>query len=239
MLRSRSKTMAATILQPLRTGLLAKKLGMTRIFKDDGTHVPVTVLHLDQVQVVAARTEEKDGYNAVQLGCGKAKVKNVSQPQRGHFAKAKVEPKAKLVEFRVAADALLEPGATLSAAHFSVGQRVDVCGTTQGKGFAGGMKRWNFSGLEASHGVSISHRSLGSTGNRQDPGKTFKNKKMAGHMGQDRITTMNLEVARVDAEQGLIMVHGAVPGAKGGYVLVRDAVKRARHPDAPYPAAVA
>src|SRR5580698_662687 len=225
--------------QALRTGLLAKKLGMTRIFKDDGTHVPVTVLHLDQVQVVAARTQEKDGYTAVQLGWGKAKVKNVSQPQRGHFAKAKVEPKMKLVEFRVDSDAVLEPGATLSAAHFMAGQKVDVCGTSKGKGFAGGMKRWNFAGLEASHGVSVSHRSLGSTGNRQDPGKTFKNKKMAGHMGQDRITTMNLEVARVDVEQGLIMVHGAVPGAEGGYVLVRDAVKRARHADAPYPAAVA
>ena len=162
-----------------RTGLLAKKLGMTRIFQDDGTHVPVTVLQLDGLQVVAQRTAEKDGYDAVQLGWGRAKVKNVSQPNRGHFAKAKVEPKARLVEFRVAPDALLEPGATLSAAHFAVGQSVDVCGSTQGKGFAGGMKRWNFSGLEASHGVSISHRSLGSTGNRQDPGRTFKNKKMA------------------------------------------------------------
>src|SRR5271155_3372301 len=235
MSRSRSRTMP----QPLRTGLLAKKLGMTRIFKDDGTHVPVTVLHLDQLQVVATRTEEKNGYTAVQIGCGKAKVKNVSQPQRGHFAKAKVEPKQKLVEFRVAPDALLEPGATLSAAHFSAGQKVDVCGTSKGKGFAGGMKRWNFAGLEASHGVSASHRSLGSTGNRQDPGKTFKNKKMEGHLGQERITTLNVEVARIDVEQGLIMVRGAVPGAKGDYVLVRDAIKRARHPDAPYPAAVA
>ena len=222
----------------MRTGLIAKKLGMTRIFKDDGTHVPVTVLHLDQVQVVATRTEEKDGYNAVQLGLGKTKVKNVSQPNRGHFAKAKVEPKAKLVEFRVAPDALLEPGAVLSAAHFAVGQKVDVCGITQGKGFAGGMKRWNFSGLEASHGVSISHRSLGSTGNRQDPGKTFKNKKMAGHMGVDRVTTLNLAVAAVDVEQGLLMIKGAVPGSKGGYVLVRDAIKRARPKDAPYPAAL-
>ena len=221
-----------------RTGLLAKKLGMTRIFRDDGTHVPVTVLHLDALQVVAQRTAEKDGYDAVQLGWGRAKVKNVSQPNRGHFAKAKVEPKAKLVEFRVAPDALLEPGATLSAAHFAVGQRVDVCGTTQGKGFAGGMKRWNFSGLEASHGVSISHRSLGSTGNRQDPGKTFKNKKMAGHMGVERVTTLNLVVAAVDAEKGLLMIRGAVPGSKGGYVLVRDAVKRARPDDAPYPAAL-
>jgi large subunit ribosomal protein L3 len=221
-----------------RTGLLARKLGMTRIFQDDGTHVPVTVLLLDGLQVVAQRTEEKDGYNAIQLGLGKTKVKNVSQPNRGHFAKAKVEPKAKLVEFRVAPDALLEPGALLSAAHFAVGQKVDVCGITQGKGFAGGMKRWNFSGLEASHGVSISHRSLGSTGNRQDPGKTFKNKKMAGHMGVDRVTTLNLAVAAVDVEQGLLMIKGAVPGSKGGYVLVRDAIKRARPKDAPYPAAL-
>ncbi len=222
----------------LRTGLLAKKLGMTRIFRDDGTHVPVTVLHLDGLQVVAQRTQEKDGYTAVQVGWGKAKVKNVSQPNRGHFAKAKVEPKAKVVEFRVADDALLEPGATLSAAHFAVGQIVDVCGITQGKGFAGGMKRWNFSGLEASHGVSISHRSLGSTGNRQDPGRTFKNKKMAGHMGVERVTTLNLVVAAVDAEKGLLMIRGAVPGSKGGYVMVRDAIKRARPADAPYPAAL-
>jgi large subunit ribosomal protein L3 len=219
-----------------RTGLLAKKLGMTRIFHDDGTHVPVTVLHLDGVQVVAQRTVETDGYTAVQLGYGRAKVKNVSQPNRGHFAKAKVEPKARLVEFRVDADALLDPGATLSAAHFVVGQKIDVCGTTKGKSFAGAMKRWNFSGLEASHGVSISHRSHGSTGNRQDPGKTFKNKKMAGHLGVERVTTLNLEVVAVDAEKGLLMIKGAVPGAKGGYVLVRDAVKRARHADAPYPA---
>src|SRR5277367_476555 len=231
MLRSRSKTMP----QPLRTGLLAKKLGMTRIFKDDGTHVPVTVLHLDQVQVVAARTEEKDGYNAVQIGWGKAKVKNVSQPNRGHFAKAKVEPKKKLVEFRVASDALLDPGVTLSAAHFIAGQKVDVCGTSKGKGFAGGMKRWNFAGLEASHGVSVSHRSLGSTGNRQDPGKTFKNKKMAGHLGVERITTLNLEVAAVDADKGLLMIRGSVPGARGGYVRVRDAVKSPPK-DAAFPA---
>ena len=208
-----------------RTGLLAKKLGMTRIFRDDGTHVPVTVLQVDQLQVVAAKTQDKDGYTAVQLGLGKAKVKNVSQPNRGHFAKAKVEPKAKLMEFRVDPDALLEPGVTLSAAHFAVGQKIDVCGMTKGKGFAGGMKRWNFAGLEASHGVSISHRSLGSTGNRQDPGKTFKNKKMAGHLGVERVTTLNLEVAAVDADKGLLMVRGAVPGARGGYVRVRDAVK--------------
>ena len=211
---------------------------MTRIFQDDGTHVPVTVLQLDALQVVAQRTEEKDGYNALQLGWGRAKVKNVSQPNRGHFARAKVEPKAKLVEFRVAADALLQPGASLSAAHFAVGQRVDVCGTSQGKGFAGSMKRWNFSGLEASHGVSISHRSHGSTGHRQDPGKVFKGKKMAGHMGVRRVTTLNVVVAAVDAEKGLLMIRGAVPGSKGGYVMVRDAVKRARPDDAPYPAAL-
>jgi large subunit ribosomal protein L3 len=219
----------------LRTGILAKKLGMTRIFREDGTHVPVTVLQLDQLQVVAAKTEAKDGYNAVQLGLGKAKVKNVTQPNRGHFAKAKVEPKAKLMEFRVDADNLLAPGDTISAAHFAIGQRVDVCGTSKGKGFAGGMKRWNFSGLEASHGVSISHRSLGSTGNRQDPGKTFKNKKMAGHLGVERITTLNLVVAAVDAEKGLLMIRGAVPGARGGYVRVRDAVKMPPK-DAAYPA---
>jgi large subunit ribosomal protein L3 len=223
----------------MRTGLLARKLGMTRIFRADGTHVPVTVLHLDGLQVVARRTADKDGYDAVQLGWGKAKVKNVSQPNRGHFAKAKVEPKAKLAEFRVAPDALLEPGATLSAAHFMAGQRVDVCGTTLGKGFAGAMKRWNFSGLEASHGVSISHRSHGSTGNRQDPGRVFKNKKMAGHLGVERVTTLNLEVAAVDAENGLLMLKGAVPGSKGGFVLVRDAVKHTCPADAPYPAALA
>ncbi len=219
-----------------RTGLLAKKLGMTRIFKDDGTHVPVTVLHLDEVQVVDVRTQERDGYTAVQLGWGTAKVKNVSQPNKGHFAKLKVEPKAKLVEFRVGADAVLESGAMLSADHFVVGQKIDVCGVTKGKGFAGGMKRWNFRGLEASHGVSVSHRSHGSTGNRQDPGKTFKNKKMAGHMGQDRVTTLNMEIAGVDVARGLLMVRGAVPGAKNGFVLVRDAIKKARHADAPFPA---
>ncbi len=222
----------------MRTGLIAKKLGMTRLFQDDGTAVPVTVLHLDEVQVVAQRTEERDGYTALQLGWGRQKPHRVTQPNRGHFAKAKVEPKRKLVEFRVDADALVEPGATLSAAHFLVGQRVDVTGTSKGKGFQGGMKRWNFSGLEASHGVSISHRSHGSTGNRQDPGKTFKNKKMAGHLGDERITTQNLVVAHVDADRGLLMVRGAVPGAVGGYVLVRDAVKRARPDGAPFPAAL-
>ena len=222
----------------MRTGLIAKKLGMTRIFKDDGTHVPVTVLHLDQVQVVDTRTEERDGYTAIQLGWGKAKVKNVTQPNKGHYARVKVEPKARLVEFRVAPDALLESGQTLTAAHFVVGQKVDVCGVTKGKGFAGAMKRWNFRGLEASHGVSVSHRSHGSTGNRQDPGKTFKNKKMAGHLGVERVTTLNVEVAGIDADKGLIMVRGAVPGSKGGFVRIRDAIKKARPADAPYPAAV-
>ncbi|EHM03060.1 50S ribosomal protein L3 [Acetobacteraceae bacterium AT-5844] len=222
-----------------RTGLIAKKLGMTRLFNDDGSTVPVTVLHLDQVRVVATRTAEKDGYDAVQLGFGLAKPKNVSKPNKGHFAKAGVEAPTKVAEFRVGADALLDVGAKLSANHFVKGQIVDVTGTSKGKGFAGAMKRWNFSGLEATHGVSISHRSHGSTGNRQDPGKTFKNKKMAGHLGVERITTQNLEVAGFDLDKGLLLVKGAVPGAKGGYVLVRDAVKRARHADAPFPAAVA
>ena len=222
----------------MRTGLLAKKLGMTRLFKEDGTHVPVTVLHLDDLQVVDTRTQERDGYTAVQLGCGKAKVKNVSQPNKGHFARVKVEPKAKLVEFRVAPDALLESGQVLSADHFVIGQKVDVCGISKGKGFAGAMKRWNFRGLEASHGVSVSHRSHGSTGNRQDPGKTFKNKKMAGHLGSERVTTLNVEVAGVDVARGLLMIRGSVPGGKTGYVIVRDAIKKPRHADAPYPAAV-
>jgi large subunit ribosomal protein L3 len=222
----------------MRTGVIAKKLGMTRLFKDDGTHVPVTVLHLDEVRVVAARTVETDGYSAVQLGIGKAKPKNVSKPQKGHFAKAKVEPAMKLVEFRVADDALLETGAVISPAHFSVGQFVDVAGITKGKGFAGGMKRWNFAGLEASHGVSVSHRSLGSTGNRQDPGKTFKNKKMPGHLGQERVTTLNLQVAGLDEERNLVLIRGAVPGSKGSYVLLRDAIKKARPAAAAFPAAL-
>ena len=222
----------------MRTGLIAKKLGMTRVFQDDGTHVPVTVLHLDQVQVVETRTKERDGYVAVQLGITNAKVKNVSKANRGHYARVKVEPKKHLVEFRVSEDAVLDAGATLSAAHFVVGQKVDVTGTSKGKGFAGAMKRWNFAGLEASHGVSVSHRSHGSTGNRQDPGKTFKNKKMAGHLGQERITTLNLVIANVDAERGLIMVRGAIPGAPGGYVLIRDAIKRERPAEAPFPAAL-
>jgi len=222
-----------------RTGLIARKLGMTRLFNDDGSTVPVTVLHLDEVRVVANRTAEKDGYTAVQIGIGTAKPKNVTKPQKGHFAKAGVEAPRKLAEFRVAEDALVAPGTKLSGEHFVKGQKVDVTGVSVGKGFAGGMKRWNFSGLEASHGVSISHRSLGSTGNRQDPGKTFKNKKMAGHLGVERVTTQNLVVAGHDSERGLLLIKGAIPGPKGGYVLVRDAVKRARPADAPFPAGVA
>ena len=222
-----------------RTGLIAKKLGMTRLFNDDGSTVPVTVLHVDNVRVIAQRSVETDGYTALQLGIGKAKPKNVSKANKGHFAKAGSEAPMRVVEFRVGADAVVPQGAVLTAAHFVKGQKVDVTGVTVGRGFAGGMKRWNFSGLEASHGVSVSHRSLGSTGNRQDPGKTFKNKKMAGHMGVERVTTQNLEVALIDADKGLLLVKGAIPGSKGGYVLVRDAVKRARHADAPFPTAVA
>ena len=220
-----------------RTGLLARKLGMTRLFNEDGSSTPVTVLHVDAVRVVAQRTEETDGYTAVQLGLGTAKPKNVSKPNRGHFAKAGVEAPKKVVEFRVDPAAQLAPGTVLSPAHFLTGQKVDVTGTSKGKGFAGAMKRWNFAGLEASHGVSISHRSHGSTGNRQDPGKTFKNKKMAGHLGVERITTQNLEIAGHDLDRGLLLVKGAVPGSAGSYVLVRDAVKRARPADAPFPAA--
>lgn len=220
----------------MRTGLVAKKVGMTRYFTEDGRHVPVTVLQLDAVQVVAQKTSENDGYTAVQLGYGTAKVKNVSKPMRGHYAKAKVAPKRKLVEFRVAENAMLDVGAQLSAEHFLPGQFVDVTGTSKGKGFAGAMKRWNFSGLEASHGVSISHRSHGSTGQRQDPGKVFKGKKMAGHLGDERVTTQNIKVVSTDEARGLILVEGAVPGAKDSYVLVRDAVKRARPAAAPYPA---
>ena len=223
----------------MRTGLIATKLGMSRIFREDGTHVPVTVLLLDQLQVVDVRTEARDRYVALQLGATAAKVKNVTQPNRGHFARVKVEPKKKLAEFRVSPDAVLEIGATLSAAHFVVGQKVDVTGTSKGKGFAGGMKRWNFAGLEASHGVSVSHRSLGSTGNRQDPGKTFKNKKMAGHLGHERVTTLNLEVAAVDVERNLLMIRGAIPGAKNDYIMVRDAIKKPLHAEAPFPAGLA
>lgn len=222
----------------MRTGLIAKKLGMTRIFTEEGNHVPVTVLQVDNCQVVARRTAETDGYTAVQLGIGKAKVKNVSQPMRGHFAKAKLEPKAKLVEFRVSGDALLDVGAELSVAHFVAGQFVDVVGTSKGRGFSGVMRRHNFGGLRATHGVSVSHRSHGSTGQRQDPGKVFKNKKMAGHYGDKRITTQNLRVVSADAERGLLLVEGAVPGAEGGYVLVKDAAKRKPPKDLPFPAAL-
>jgi large subunit ribosomal protein L3 len=222
----------------MRTGLIAKKLGMTRIFTEEGNHLPVTVLKIDNCQVVAVRTPDKDGYCAVQLGVGAAKVKNVTKPQRGHFAAAKVEPKAKLAEFRVSEDALLKVGAELTAAHFVVGQYVDVTGTSIGKGFAGAMKRHNFGGLPASHGVSISHRSHGSTGQRQSPGKMFKNKRMAGHMGAAQVTTQNLRVVAADAERGVLFVKGAVPGSVGGYVWVRDAVKRKLPDGVPYPAAL-
>src|SRR5437016_8809070 len=219
----------------MRTGLLARKLGMTRIFAAEGNHVPVTVLRIDNCQVVAVRTLEKDGYTALQLGVGTAKTKNVTKPQRGHFAKAKVEPKARLAEFRVTEDALLTVGSEITAAHFLPGQHVDVVGVSIGKGFAGAMKRHNFRGLRASHGVSISHRSHGSTGQRQDPGKTFKNKKMAGHMGVERVTTLNLKVVQTDVERGLILVEGAVPGAKGGWITLRDAVKKKLPKEAPKP----
>jgi large subunit ribosomal protein L3 len=222
----------------MRTGLIAQKLGMSRVFTDDGNHVPVTVLHIDNCQVVAHRTQERDGYVALQLGVGAAKVKNVSKPMRGHYAAAKVEPKAHMAEFRVSEDALVPVGAEITAAHFVTGQYVDVVGTSIGKGFAGGMKRWNFGGLRATHGVSISHRSLGSTGQRQDPGKTFKNKKMAGHMGAVRVTTLNLEVVSADPARGVLMLRGAVPGSEGGWVLVRDAVKRKAPDDLPFPAAL-
>src|SRR6478736_9926927 len=202
----------------MRSGVIAQKLGMTRIFTDAGEHVPVTVLRLDHCQVVAHRTEDTNGYTALQVGVGKAKVKNVSKAERGRFAVAQVEPKRKLAEFRVSEDAVIPVGAEITADHFVVGQFVDVTGTTTGKGFAGGMKRWNFGGLRATHGVSVSHRSIGSTGGRQDPGKTFKNKKMPGHMGVDRITTLNLRVVSTDVERGLILVEGAVPGSKGGWI---------------------
>ncbi len=222
----------------MRTGLIAQKLGMSRRFEADGTHVPITVLKVDNVQVVQQRTTEKDGYTALQLGWGAAKVKNMSKALRGHFASAKVEPKREVVEFRVAEDALIDVGQELVPSHFVPGQKVDVCGVTIGKGFAGVIKRHGFGGLRASHGVSISHRSHGSTGQRQDPGKVFKGKKMAGHMGDTRVTTQNLVVVDVDDENGLIMVRGAVPGAKGGFVRITDAAKTARPKDAPYPAGI-
>jgi large subunit ribosomal protein L3 len=219
----------------MRSGVIAQKVGMTRIFTDAGNHVPVTVLRLAQCQVIAHRTKDKNGYVALQLGSGTRKVKNVTKAERGNFAVAKVEPKRKVAEFRVTEDAMIPVGAEITADHFGPGQFVDVTGTSIGKGFAGGMKRWNFGGLRASHGVSISHRSIGSTGGRQDPGKTFKNKKMPGHMGVERVTTINLKVAQVDVERGLILIEGAVPGAKGGWITVRDAVKKAPPKDLPKP----
>jgi len=222
----------------MRAGLIARKLGMTRLFTDEGEHVPVTVLQVDKCEVVAVRTAERDGYTAVQLGVGTAKVKNVSKPMRGHFAKAKVEPKRKVAEFRVDPDGLLEVGVEIGADHFLAGQFVDVVGTSIGKGFAGSMKRHNFHGLRATHGVSVSHRSLGSTGQRQDPGKTFKNKKMAGHLGAERVTTQSLEVIAADAERGLLMIKGSVPGSPGGFVLVKDASKRKAPEGLPFPAAL-
>ena len=222
----------------MRTGLIAKKMGMTRIFDDAGRHVPVTVLQIEDCQVVSQRTTDRDGYTAVQLGAGKAKVKNVSAPMRGHFAKAEVEPKMRLVEFRVSDDNLIDVGATLSVEHFVPGQKVDVSGNSKGKGFAGAMKRHNFGGLRASHGVSVSHRSHGSIGQCQDPGKVFKGKKMAGHMGDERVTTQNLEVVDVRADEGLILIRGAVPGAKGSWILVSDAEKFPLPENAPRPAAI-
>jgi large subunit ribosomal protein L3 len=220
----------------MRTGVIAKKMGMTRLFQADGRHVPVTVLQLEDVQVVGRREIDRDGYTAVQLGAGTAKAKNVAKPQRAAFGKAKVEPKARVVEFRVAEDALLDVGATISADHFVAGQYVDIAGVTQGKGFAGAMKRWGFGGLRATHGVSVSHRSHGSTGNRQDPGRVFKNKKMAGHMGARNRTQQNLEIVRTDATRGLLFVKGSVPGHKGGWLTVSDAIKLPRDERAPYPA---
>ena len=222
----------------MRTGLIARKLGMTRVFDTEGNHVPVTVLKVDNCQVVAVRIRERDGYTALQLGVGATKIKNVSKPLRGHFAKAKVEPKAHLAEFRISEDALLPVSAEITAEHFVPGQFVDVVGISIGKGYAGAMKRHNFGGLGASHGVSISHRSHGSTGQRQSPGKTFKNKKMAGHLGSAKVTTQSLKVISADAERGVLMIKGSVPGSAGGYVVVRDAAKRKNPNGLPFPAAL-
>jgi len=221
----------------MRSGVIAQKVGMTRVFTEGGEHIPVTVLRLEKVQVLAHRTEEKNGYTALQLGAGTRKASRVTRPERQSFAVAKVEPKRRVAEFRVTPDNLIEVGAEITADHFVKGQLVDVTGVNQGKGFQGVMKRWNFAGLRASHGVSVVHRSHGSTGQRQDPGKVFKGKKMAGHMGDARVTTQNLEVVEADKDRGLLLVRGAVPGAKGGWVLVRDAVKRPLHKDAPKPGA--
>ena len=219
----------------MRSGVIAQKVGMTRIFTESGEHVPVTVLRLEGCQVVAQRTDEANGYTALQLGVGRRKASRTSKAERQHFAKANVEPKRRLAEFRVSPDNLIEVGAEITADHFVKGQLVDVTGTSQGKGFQGPMKRWNFRGLRATHGVSVSHRSHGSVGQRQDPGKVFKGKKMAGHMGDERVTTLNLEVVATDVPRGLLMVRGAVPGAKGGFVLVRDAVKKSLPKEAPKP----
>ncbi|MDP7152422.1 MAG: 50S ribosomal protein L3 [Paracoccaceae bacterium] len=222
----------------MRSGVIAKKVGMTRLFMEDGKQIPVTVLQLDNLQVVAQRTNDKDGYTAVQLGAGAAKAKRTSKAMRGHFAAAKVEPKRKVAEFRVAEDNLIEVGAEIAANHYLDGQFVDVSGTSIGKGFAGAMKRHNFGGLRASHGVSISHRSHGSTGQCQDPGKVFKGKKMAGHMGAAKVTTQNLQVVKTDVDRGLVFIKGAVPGSKGGWVTIKDAVKKAAPADLPLPAAI-
>lgn len=222
----------------LRSGVIAKKLGMTRLFLENGTQVPVTVLQLDNLQVVAQRTTERDGYTAVQLGAGTAKAKRTTAAMRGHFAKANVAPKRKIAEFRVSPENLIEVGAEISAEHYAAGQFVDIAGTSLGKGFAGAMKRHNFGGLRASHGVSVSHRSHGSTGQCQDPGKVFKGKKMAGHLGAVRVTTQNIQVVRTDADRGLIMVKGSVPGSKGGWVTIKDAVKKPLPKDLPMPAAI-
>ena len=221
----------------MRSGLIAVKLGMTRIYTEEGTVVPVTVLKVDNCQVVAQKTNEKHGYTAVQLGVGVAKIKRLSKAERGHFAVAKVEPKRKLQEFRVSPDNTMPVGSEVTVDHFMAGQFVDVTGTSQGKGFQGGIKRWNFKGLRATHGVSVSHRSIGSTGNRQDPGKVFKNKKMPGHLGAETVTTQNIVVVRTDKDRGLIMLKGSVPGSKGGWVSVRDAVKRKLPDAAPKPGA--
>ena len=222
----------------MRSGIIAKKVGMTRLFLEDGKQVPVTVLHMENLQVIAQRTSDSNGYTAVQLGAGIVKAKNVSKALRGHFGVAKVQPKRKVAEFRVAPENLIDIGAEITADHYSEGQFVDVSGTSIGKGFAGAMKRHNFKGLRASHGVSISHRSHGSTGQCQGPGKVFKGKKMAGHMGAARVTTQNLQVVRTDAARGLIMIKGAVPGSKGGWVTVKDACKKPLPDGAPFPAAL-
>ena len=222
----------------MRSGVIAQKVGMTRVYNDAGEHIPVTVLRMENCQVVAQRTVDKNGYTAVQLGAGNAKVKNTTKALRGHFAAASVEPKAKMVEFRVSEDNMIDVGSELTASHFITGQLVDVTGTSIGKGFAGAMKRHNFGGLRATHGVSVSHRSHGSTGSNQDPGKVWKNKRMAGHMGQTRITTQNLEIVSTDDDRGLILVKGAVPGSKGSWIIVRDAIKAGIPADAPRPAGI-